>query len=258
MNANETSAPTFDGIARGAGGRPLTARAAYPMAVGVASFAILIAVYVSLLTALSGWDFTVEQVASYWYYLVPLAAGFGVQVGLYTRLRQVVGRSRPGRAVVAASGTTSTAAMVSCCSHYLVNLLPVLGASGLVALAAQYQVEFFWLGLVANAAGVVFIAIKLFEATREHANCTTASAAKTENAFATDPVGGMTVDPNDAARSAMQRDPVCGMQVDPQRAAAKRSVQDRAYYFCSQGCAASFDKNPPLYSKADAQLQPAR
>jgi Cu+-exporting ATPase len=73
-----------------------------------------------------------------------------------------------------------------------------------------------------------------------------------------DPVGGMTVDPNDAARSAMQRDPVCGMQVDPQRAAAKRSVQDRAYYFCSQGCAASFDKNPPLYSKADAQLQPAR
>ena len=156
----------------------LTARAAYPVALGFAAFATLCAVYIGLLTALSGWAFTLEQLVSYWYFILPLAAGFGVQVGLYTRLRQLAGRSGSGRAVVAASGTTSTAAMVSCCAHYLVNLLPVLGASGLVALAAQYQVEFFWVGIAANGAGMAFIATRLVRATRDPMHCATAPATR--------------------------------------------------------------------------------
>jgi hypothetical protein len=149
----------------------LKSRAEYPVVLGLAAFATLFAIYLGLLTAVSGWSFTLEQLASYWFYVVPLAAGFGVQVGLYTRLKQVVGRTGPGRAVVAASGTTSTAAMVSCCAHYLVNILPLLGATGLVTLAAQYQVEFFWLGLAMSGAGIAFIATRLYKGTREHARC---------------------------------------------------------------------------------------
>ena len=42
--------------------------------------------------------------------------------------------------------------MVSCCAHYLANVAPVLGAAGLVAFAAQFQVELFWVGLAFNAA----------------------------------------------------------------------------------------------------------
>jgi Cu+-exporting ATPase len=75
--------------------------------------------------------------------------------------------------MMAASGTTSTAAMISCCAHYLVNVAPVLGATGLVTLAAQYQVEFFWLGLLFNAAGLVYIGNKLISAEKEHAKCAT-------------------------------------------------------------------------------------
>lgn len=63
-----------------------------------------------------------------------------------------------------ASGTTSTAAMISCCAHYLANVLPVIGAAGVVTLVAQYQVELFWVGLGFNAAGIVFIGSRVFQA----------------------------------------------------------------------------------------------
>lgn len=140
-------------------------------AYGALAFGLLLAVYFAVLTLVSGWSFTVDQFAQFWYYILPLAAGFGLQVALFVRLRELVRLSRQSRAVVAASGTTSTAAMISCCAHYLANIAPVLGATGLVAFAAQFQVELFWVGLLFNIAGIVYIGNKVLNATREHAKC---------------------------------------------------------------------------------------
>jgi YHS domain-containing protein len=39
-------------------------------------------------------------------------------------------------------------------------------------------------------------------------------------------------------------DPVCGMSVGPDHAAAHRHVDGTDYYFCSEGCAATFDVAP--------------
>lgn len=142
-----------------------------PAAYGSLAFGLLLALYFSLLTLLSGWPFAWDQFTDFWFYIVPLGAGFGLQVALYVRLRQLVHASKDSRTVMAASGTTSTAAMVSCCAHYLVNLAPVLGATGLVTFAAQYQVEFFWIGLAFNAAGLAYIGNKLWMASKEHAQC---------------------------------------------------------------------------------------
>lgn len=145
--------------------------AARPAAFGAFAFGALLAVYFGVLTAVSGWNFTISQFSDFWYFILPLAAGFGLQVGLFTRLRQLLHQSKDAGTVMAASGTTSTAAMVSCCAHYLVNVAPVLGATGLVTFAAQYQVEFFWVGLAFNAAGIAYIGSKLWQATKEHAQC---------------------------------------------------------------------------------------
>ena len=142
-----------------------------PAGYGALAFGLLLAAYFSLLTVISGWKFTLSQFYDFWFYIVPLAAGFGVQVALYTRLRHLLHGSTHAKAVMATSGTTSTAAMVSCCAHYLVNVAPVLGATGIVTFAAQYQVEFFWLGIAFNAAGIAYIGTKLFNATKEHAQC---------------------------------------------------------------------------------------
>jgi Cu+-exporting ATPase len=142
-----------------------------PAGVGIGAFGALLGIYFGALTLVSGWSFTVSQFSDFWFYIVPLAAGFGVQVALYLRLREVLSRAKQAGAVIAASGTTSTAAMISCCAHYLTNVAPVLGATGLVAFAAQFQVELFWVGLAFNAAGIAYVGTMLWKATKAHAQC---------------------------------------------------------------------------------------
>lgn len=146
---------------------PRMAVATRPVGYGALAFGALLAAYFAILTLVSGWRFTVDQFSDFWYYIVPLGAGFGIQVALFVYLKHVV-RGHHGAGVVAATGTTSTAAMISCCAHYLVNVAPVIGATGVVALLAQYQVQFFWVGLVFNAAGIFYIGRKVYLA-RRHA-----------------------------------------------------------------------------------------
>jgi len=139
--------------------------------IGLLALAALLGVYFGLLRLVSGWAFTLEQFALFWPYIVALAAGFGVQVALFAYLRRLVSGAQAHGKVVAVSGTASTAAMISCCTHYLANLLPIVGAAGLVTLATQYQVELFWVGLAFNAAGIAYIGTKVAAAVKEHARC---------------------------------------------------------------------------------------
>lgn len=136
--------------------------------IGLLATAILLTFYFGTLTLVSGWGFTVQQFTDYWPFIVTLAAGFGIQVGLFMYLRRAVHSAMSGR-VVAATGTTSGAAMVSCCTHYLVNLLPALGATGLVSFVGQYQTELFWFGIAANLAGIAYIGNRLVAFARAHA-----------------------------------------------------------------------------------------
>ncbi|MDH3445931.1 MAG: hypothetical protein OEN50_18545 [Deltaproteobacteria bacterium] len=136
---------------------------------GLAGTALLLGIYFLVLTPVSGWDFTLSQFIDFWFFIVSLAVGFGIQVGLYTYLRNAVARMDMSGKVMAVSGTTSTAAMISCCAHYLTNILPVLGAAGFVALLAQYQIELFWFGLACNLAGILYTASTVLKFSRAHA-----------------------------------------------------------------------------------------
>lgn len=124
--------------------------------IGFLATAILLSFYFGVLTLVSGWSFTVQQFGDFWPYIVALAIGFGIQIGLFVYLRKAVRAAASGK-MVAATGTSSGAAMVSCCTHYLVNLLPALGATGLVSFVGQYQLELFWVGLAANLGGIAYI-----------------------------------------------------------------------------------------------------
>lgn len=137
-------------------------------AAGLAGTMALLGVYFLVLAGVSGWEFTLSQFVDFWYFIVSLAIGFGIQIGLYTYLRGAIhGRAASGK-VVAVSGTTSTAAMISCCTHYLVNILPALGTAGIVTLVAQYQVQLFWVGVIANAAGILYIGNKVVKFSAAH------------------------------------------------------------------------------------------
>jgi len=132
-----------------------------PLAAGLAGALALLAVYFGILTLLSGWRFTILEFGEYWPYITALAAGFGIQLGLFLFLRRSIHAAARTGKVVAASGATSGVAMLSCCTHYLVNLLPALGATGLASLAGAYQVELFWVGLAANLAGIAYMASRI-------------------------------------------------------------------------------------------------
>jgi len=45
----------------------------------------------------------------------------------------------------------------------------------------------------------------------------------------------------------MAKDPICGMRVDEKAAKFKSDYKGKTYYFCSQTCKTTFDKNPTKY-----------
>jgi len=127
---------------------------------GTLASAILLGVYFT--------SFAQSQFDDFWYFIMSLVAGFGIQIGLYQYLKGLVHDGGGMGKVVGVSGTTSTAAMVSCCAHYLVNLVPILGVTGLVTFVAEYQVELFWVGLLFNLFGIAFIINRIIKFKKPH------------------------------------------------------------------------------------------
>lgn len=121
----------------------------------------LLVVYFSVLTFVSGWNFAFSQFLRYWYFIITLSLGFGIQIAIFTYLKNTVKNIGSTGKVVAVSGTTSTVAMISCCSHYLVNLLPIIGITGLVTIISQYQVQLFYVGLAFNFLGIIYMLKRL-------------------------------------------------------------------------------------------------
>lgn len=134
-----------------------------PVVYGTLASGILLGVYFIVLTLVSGLSFVQSQFAFFWYFIVSLAVGFGVQIGLYAYLRGLIKGKHGESKVLGVTGATSTATMISCCAHYLANLLPVLGVMGFVTFVAQYQVKLFWVGLLFNVGGIVYMANKIFK-----------------------------------------------------------------------------------------------
>ena len=131
------------------------------MVKGILATLLLLLVSFTIITLVSGWNFALDQFSQFWYFVITLAVGFGIQVGLYSYLK---GKVLPaGRQVLAVSGATSTAAMISCCAHYLVNVLPILGAVGIITVISQYQIQLFWVGLAFNFAGIAYMANKVYK-----------------------------------------------------------------------------------------------
>lgn len=134
---------------------------------GAIASIILLAIYFSALSLISGQNFARSQFAEDWYWIIGLSLGFGIQIALFTYLR-ALHRAKVSAKIVAASGTTSTIAMISCCAHYMVNILPVIGISGAIAIIGQYQTELFWLGIISNMLGIAYMLNKLMKFRRIH------------------------------------------------------------------------------------------
>lgn len=121
----------------------------------LAGFGIL-ALYISVLTIFQSYGFALYEFKRLWVWLVPLAVGFGTQIGLYTSIKHDAAINRG----MATSGTISGGSMMLCCSHYLLSIIPVIGITGLTAFTSflmAYQKVFFSMGLASSALGIILM-----------------------------------------------------------------------------------------------------
>ncbi|MEK7598289.1 MAG: hypothetical protein AAB487_00970 [Patescibacteria group bacterium] len=128
---------------------------------GLLAVFLMLLFYFSLISLISGWGFAQSQFREFWYFVIALSVGFGIQIGLYTYLKNSI--HKVSGKVVAVSGGTSTFAMVSCCAHYLANVLPVLGVTGVLTVIGQYQTQLFWVGIVSNLLGITYVTSKVIK-----------------------------------------------------------------------------------------------
>jgi len=150
-----------DGMAGLAGQQPRQALVSsiFPVGAGMLGSLALVALYLGLVAWAQGFAHARELLWEDRYFVAAIAAGFGLQIGLFVYLRRLLSRQARGSAVAAtATGTgTSSAAMIACCAHHLTDALPVLGLSGAAIFLNDYRIPLMALGIGVNAMGVAFM-----------------------------------------------------------------------------------------------------
>ena len=149
--------------------RPTLPIAPRSIGAGVVGAAALLGVYLGIISLAQGVEHAFEQLATDAVFVGLIAAGFGTQIAVFAELRTVDRRHRASAAVTVAGTGTSTAAMLACCAHHLVDLLPLVGLSAAAVFLNAYKTPLFVVGIAMNVIGIVVIARQLQRARRTRA-----------------------------------------------------------------------------------------
>jgi len=106
------------------------------------------------------WSHAVDLLLTDRYYVSAVAAGFGIQIGLYAYVRRLLrgDHGLKSSTAVAAAGTgTSTTSMIACCLHHVADVLPIVGLSGAAVFLSNYKIPLIVVGLVTNAVGITLM-----------------------------------------------------------------------------------------------------
>lgn len=113
----------------------------------------LLIFYLSIVSIFQGIEFAFLNLRSLWYLIFPLAAGFGIQIGLFVSIKHTAELT----GTVASTGAISGGSMLACCSHFLLNMIPIAGASGLAIFLVKYQAWFLVFGIASNIVGITLM-----------------------------------------------------------------------------------------------------
>ena len=128
---------------------------------GIAGAVALLGLYLGIISLAQGIDHALEQLATDVLFVALVAVGFGIQVGMFAELRTLDRRHRASAAVTAVGTGTSTVAMLACCAHHLVDLLPIIGLSAAAVFLEAYKVPLLVAGIGMNVIGIVVVARRL-------------------------------------------------------------------------------------------------
>lgn len=125
-----------------------------PKLVGICASLGLLLVYLFILTIANSFEHAIQQFLDLWYWMTPLVIGFGIQVGLYSYIRTTSKSKTHANQSVAAAGGVSTASMVACCAHHVVDVLPIIGLTAASLFLTKYQTIFLLIGVLSNLVGI--------------------------------------------------------------------------------------------------------
>jgi Cu+-exporting ATPase len=147
-----------------------TKRILIPLGAGLAGVFFLTSLYFGFMVWAEGFKVAREVFWSDRWIVIPIATGFGIQAALYAvlkfRLFVPAGSTGPSGALMGASGTTSTAAMLACCAHHVTDVLPILGLTAAATFLGRYRLAFVWAGLGMTLVGILVMLSKLFKERR--------------------------------------------------------------------------------------------
>ena len=110
----------------------------------------LLIFYLTIVSIFQGIEFAFLNLRSLWWLVFPLAIGFGTQIGLYSSIKHTAALTGQ----VAGTGGVSAGSMVACCSHFLFNIIPLVGFSAIAIVLMKYQPWFLSVGILSNIIGI--------------------------------------------------------------------------------------------------------
>ena len=129
----------------------------WPIVAGVIATAMLIGLYIAIVWLVQDFDHAWRLMLGEWYFVIVIAVGFGVQVGLFVYVRRHLHLSQHIGSATALTGAgtgTSTVSMVACCAHHLTDVLPIVGLSGAALFLSDFRGPLMVLGIATNGIGV--------------------------------------------------------------------------------------------------------
>ena len=138
-----------------------------PLGAGLAGVFLLTGLYLGFMLWAEGLKVALDGFWSDRWIIIPIITGFGIQSALYAILKfhlyVPVSATGPSGALVGASGTTSTTAMLACCAHHVTDVLPILGLTAAATFLGRYRLAFMWAGLGMTLVGIVVMLSILFK-----------------------------------------------------------------------------------------------
>jgi len=148
-----------------------TKRILIPLGAGLIGIIFLTGLYFGIMSWAEGFK---SAWGLFWYdrwIVIPIIFGFGIQAAIYAvlkfRLFVPVSATGPSGALMGASGTTSTVAMLACCAHHVTDVLPILGLTAAATFLGRYRLALMWGGLGMTVAGIIVMLIILFRERRK-------------------------------------------------------------------------------------------
>ena len=128
-----------------------------PIIYGISASFILLSLFFIIVSLTESFDHALSEFFDYYLFLIPLAAGFGIQIGLGSYINAALRVRNAANSAAVTNGGISTGSMIACCAHHLTDVIPLFGLSLIATFLASYQAFFMSIGLFANIIGILFM-----------------------------------------------------------------------------------------------------